>query len=97
MSACDDGGLDVAALLVGVCSGILADAIDDLSGDVDTGEYISEAAVDEVHQAIRFAMPTMSAQDRRLFGTGICTGLAAAMRFLEAEQHEEDAEPDYYG
>lgn len=93
----DDNGLDVAALLVGVSSAILADAIEDLGRDLDTGEYLSQAAVDEVHEAIRFAMPTMPANDRRLFGTGICTGLAAAMRFLEAERQEEDAEPDYCG
>ena len=74
MTQSDDAGLDVAALLVSACSSILADAIDDLGRDVDTGEYISQAAVDEVHGAIRFAMPTMPAHDRRLFGTGKCTG-----------------------
>ena len=87
MSEYDDR-LDVAALLVGVCSAILEDAVGNDGRDLNTGEYISQAAVDEVHEAIRLGMPTMAANDRYMFATGICTGLAAAARFLEANQQE---------
>ena len=95
MSEHDDPGLDVAALLVGVCSAILEDAVDSDGRDSNTGAYISQAAVDEVHEAIRLGMPTMAAHDRYLFAAGICTGLAAAVRHLEAKQQEDDAGPLY--
>lgn len=97
MSQPDDDRLDVAALLVAVCSGILDDATDSVGNDPSTGEYLSPAAVDEVHKAVRFGLPAMPADDRSLFATGICTGLAAALRFLEAKQQEDDEEPDYDG
>ena len=97
MSQHNDNRIDTAALLVAVCSGILEDAIDNAGDDLTTGEYLSQAAVDEVHKAVRFGLPTMPADDRSLFATGICTGLAAALRFLEAKQLEDDEEPDYDG
>ena len=42
-------------------------------------------------------LPAMPADDRSLFATGICTGLAAALRYLEAKQLEDDEESDYDG
>ena len=97
MSQYDDDGLDVAALLVGVCSAILEDVIDNHGRGSETGEYISPAAVDEVHEAIRLGMPTTPDHDRYMFAAGICTGLAAAARFLEARQREGGAGPLYGG
>ena len=97
MSQYGDDGLDIAALLVGVCAAILEDAIDNDGRDLNTGEYISQAAVDEVDEAIRLAMPTMSDHDSSMFATGICTGLAAAVRFLEAKQQDDDVGPVYGG
>ena len=93
MSQHDDDGLDVAALLVGVCSAILEDSIGNDGRDLGTGEYLSQAAVREVHEAVRLGMPTMPDHDRTIFATGICTGLAAALRFLEAKQQEDDVGP----
>lgn len=80
-----------------VCSSILEDAMDSDGRDLNTGEYLSQAAVDEVHQAVRFGMPTTPADDRSRFATGICTGLAAALRFLEAKQLEEDVGSTFGG
>ena len=80
-----------------VCSAILEDAVGNDGRDLNTGEYISQAAVDEVHEAIRLGMPTMAANDRYMFATGICTGLAAAARYLEAKQQQDDAGPLYGG
>ena len=97
MSEHDDDGLDVAALLVGVCSAILEDAIGNDGRDLNTGEYLSQAAVHEVHEAVRLGMPTMPDHDRSMFTTGICTGLAAALRLMEAKQQEDDAGPIYGG
>ena len=97
MSEYDDDRLDVAALLVGVCSAILEESIGNDGRDLGTGEYLSPAAVDEVHEAIRLGMPTTPDSDRYMFATGICTGLAAAVRFLEAKQQEDDAGPLYGG
>ena len=62
MSEYDDDRLDVDALLVGVCSAILEESIGNDGRDLGTGEYLSPAAVDEVHEAIRLGMPTMPAQ-----------------------------------
>ena len=53
MNEYDDNRLDVAALLVGVCSAILEESIGNDGRDLGTGEYLSPAAVDEVHEAIR--------------------------------------------
>ena len=72
----------------GVCSAILEDSIGNDGRVLNTGEYISQAAVDEVHEAVRLGMPTMPDHDRYMFATGICTGLAAAARFLETNQQE---------
>ena len=88
MSEHDDAGLDVAALLAGVCSAILEEAVGNSGRELGAGEYLSPAAVDEVHAAVRVGMPTTPAHDRYMFAIGICTGLAAAVRHLEAQQQE---------
>ena len=73
-----------------MCSAILEDSIGNHGNDLRAGEHISQAAVDEVHEAVRLGVPTIPAHDRSMFATGICTGLAAALRFLEAKQQEDD-------
>ena len=84
MSQHDDAGLDVAALLAGVCSAILEEAVGNDGRELGTGEFISPAAVEEVHAAVRVGLPMTPDHDRYMFATGICTGLAAAVRHLEA-------------
>lgn len=97
MSQHDDNRVDVAALLVAVCSGILEDALTNDGQDLNAGEYLSQAAVREVHEAVRLGMPTTPDDERTVFATGICTGLVAALRYIEALLQEDDEEPDYDG
>ena len=97
MSQQDDNRIDTAALLVAVCSGVLADAIEKDDQGLATGEYLSPAAINEVHEAVRIGMPTSRDHDRTTFATGICTGLVAALRYLEALLQEDDGEHDYDG
>ena len=60
--------------------------------DLTEGTFVSDHSASKIREAVNEAMPEMLERDRSMMIEGICFGLAAAVRFVEATQQGTDRE-----